>query len=84
MFQTRDEQIAPKETKKDSSSIVLSCDHYPTSRAVSVYAAKKVIADGGHQWVPVSGSWHNPGIVSERIFAAALEILLQRETVRHA
>lgn len=31
------------------------------------------IAEKGNMWVPISGSWHNPVILSQVIFEAALD-----------
>lgn len=34
------------------------------------------MAEGGHSWVPVTGSWRDPVLMSEEIFKAELEILV--------
>lgn len=31
------------------------------------------VAEKGSMWVPISGSWHNPAILSQVIFEAALD-----------
>lgn len=31
------------------------------------------IAEKGNMWIPISGSWHNPEIMSQEIFETALD-----------
>ena len=39
------------------------------------------IAEQGNLWVPVTGSWHDPSILSEAIFEAALDQHLENKRV---
>lgn len=41
------------------------------------------IAEGGHRWIPVSGSWHDPAIMSQSIFKMALGIYLNEKVANY-
>lgn len=40
------------------------------------------IAEKGHLWVPIEGSWHDPVLTSRSIFSAALDTLLVAKSRR--
>lgn len=39
------------------------------------------VAEGGQMWVPISGSWRNPVLMSQSIFDVALDTLLKNKGI---